>query len=56
MSDNQIKFIQVIQNLDNGTIKVYKVTDLHMGDQEDPLTTIVVDGYEIIDPTPVLKI
>lgn len=38
-------FTQVIEQLTNGKIRVYNITDIHMADANDPLTTIEVDGY-----------
>ncbi len=42
--DDNINAIQVIQELDDNTIRVYKVTQAHLGTDDDPLTTITIDG------------
>lgn len=46
MIDN--KFTQVVEFLENDTIRVYNIIeeDSRIGDNDDPLTTIVVRGYE----------
>lgn len=44
-------FTQVIEHLPNGKIRVYNIVeeDSHIGDDDDPLTTIVINGYETVD-------
>lgn len=44
--------VQVIEHLPNGWVRIYNIVpeESHEGDDDDPLTTIVVDGYEDIQP------
>lgn len=37
-------FVQVIQDLPNGKVRIYKIVDTHLADDDDPLTTIRIDG------------
>lgn len=48
MIDDEANFIQIIEHLDNDTVRVHNVVpeDSHIGDDDDPLTTIVVKGYK----------
>lgn len=41
---NDFTGAQVIQELPNGKVRIYKIIDLHPGDNDDPLTTIKLDG------------
>lgn len=52
MSDSEVKTTQILEYLDNGKIRVYDIIgeDSHIGDDDDPLTTIVVKGYKDIQP------
>jgi len=45
-----LNFCQVVQYIGDDTVRVYKMIDAHIGDEDDPLTTIVIDGtYEDMD-------
>jgi hypothetical protein len=52
MTDEQLSAFQVIENLDGKKIRIYHILpdSSHIGDDDDPLTTIVVDGYEDQEP------
>jgi len=43
-------FIQVIEYLDNGKIRVFNIVDSHEQDEEDALSTIIIKGYKDINP------
>lgn len=43
-------YIQVIQELPNSVVRVFEIEDYHLGDDDDPLTTIKITGeYEDVD-------
>lgn len=45
-----LRICQVIQYIGDDTVRIYKMTDAHIGDEDDPLTTIEIDGtYEDMD-------
>jgi hypothetical protein len=46
LTKKELEFVQVIEELDNGDVRVYNVQSMHRGDNDDPLTTIQVKGYE----------
>jgi hypothetical protein len=39
-----LNICQVIQYIGDDTVRIYKMTDAHIGDEDDPLTTIEIDG------------
>lgn len=41
-------FVQVIQEFDD-KVRVFKVLDYHIGDEDDPLTTFHIDASEYFD-------
>lgn len=41
---------QVIQELDNGLIRVFNIVEIGGGTDDDPLLTIHIDGYTDIEP------
>lgn len=43
--DIKMTEIQVVEEKGD-TMRVYNIVDLHIADSDDPITTIVVDGYE----------
>lgn len=42
--------IQVIEELPEGKIRVYKIVDSHEQDDEDTLSTIIIKGYKDVNP------
>jgi hypothetical protein len=39
-----LNICQVIQYIGDDTVRIYKMTDAHLGTEDDPLTTIEIDG------------
>lgn len=46
LTEDDKRFIQVIEHLDDGKVRVYNIVDGHLGDDDDPFTTIEVSGYK----------
>lgn len=42
-------FTQVIQYLANGKVRTFKVIKTNIGTEDDPLTTIEIDGNDFED-------
>ena len=49
LTPQEIDFMQIIEELPNGKMRIYNITDGWMGDEDDPLTTIRVAGYQDVD-------
>lgn len=52
MTEDQAYFVQVVNYLPNGKVRVHNIVaeESHIGDEQDPLTTIVVRGYKDVSP------
>lgn len=46
--DDLNKANQVVEHIDRDTVRVYHIVAIHLGTDDDPLTTIEVSGYEDI--------
>lgn len=46
LTKQDIDGMQIVEELPNGKMRVYKIKEGWVGDHNDPLTTIHVDGYE----------
>ena len=49
LTEQEMDYVQVTEDIDENTIRVYKVVAVYIGDDNDPLTNISVDGYRDID-------
>lgn len=49
LTANDIGGMQIVEELPNGKIRLYNITEGWMGDENDPLTTIHVDGYQDVE-------
>lgn len=45
LTKEELEFVQVIEYLDDDKVRVYTIEDAHLGDDNDPLTTIIIKGH-----------
>lgn len=44
LTKEELHLVQVIQELPEGKMRIFTIEDMHLGDDNDPLTTIRLTG------------